>query len=295
MSMVMDWQTSVAASAGHAAERLARGATFANPRLREPLLEPVEQLTLVLADCQIAAKDFWPHLLPHSSGIPSVRQRIEVALTKGVGAAGRQPETVSLLASRLTAVERAFAAELPRLEQELELRLTPWRQLWEARGPGLLHGVRRLGEPSLLPESATVVLVQPIAGGAGRAFAPYNQVLLEALLTDADPRLPEVVRLGWLLAQLNLDLPCYADRLPRAQLGRAARLALVPVLLDAAQETELARFDGATLQLALTAWEVDDHPPVELADLLDTWYGVYRDSRPGFGAALVALNEMLGD
>lgn len=118
--------------------------------------------------------------------------------------------------------------------------------------------------------------------------------MLEALLTDAEPRLPEVVRLAWLLSQLNLDLAPYADLLPRARLHRAAPLALIPLVLDAAELADLTTLNRQTLQLALESWDIEEKGRVELAEILDTWYGVFRDSRPPLGAGFKALDEMLG-
>jgi len=48
-------------------------------------------------------------------------------------------------------------------------------------------------------------------GGAGAAQLRTNSVRLEAVLTHPDPQLPETLRLGWLLSQLNQDLPIYSD------------------------------------------------------------------------------------
>ena len=49
------------------------------------------------------------------------------------------------------------------------------------------------------------------------------------LLTNIEPRLPETLRLAWLLGQLNLDRPIYSDRVHGHALGEVAELALMPV------------------------------------------------------------------
>ncbi len=269
-----------------------RGATIVDPRLSETLAAPAEELASELSAGGVEPANFWAHLLPLSTSRASTRDRVSVALAKGVGreAALRMTPAVAGAVERL---ERSLGRVLPSLAHELELRLPPWRQQWEARGPGLLYGIRRLAEPELLPEVATIVLVHPVAGGGGDAFASYNQVLLEATLTDTQPRLPELVRLGWLLAQANLDLPRYADRLPRDRLQRAAQLGLVPLVLAAAVDAELAAANRATLELALATWELVEEGHAELVEIVDTWWGVYRDSRPAIGAGIVALDAML--
>jgi hypothetical protein len=92
----------------------------------------------------------------------------------------------------------------------------------------------------------------------------YNSVRLEAVLVNPVAELPEIVRLGWLLSQLNSDLPVFQGELTRAQVERAARLALVPVALAAAAEVELAACDPATLARALDVWGLSDvRPPLQ--------------------------------
>lgn len=292
MSITIDWQTSVAASALHVAQRLMRSAAIVDSRLQSALSEPVATLARELKTAGVDPVLFWSHLLPHSATLASARERVSLALTKGIGREASQRLTPTL-AGAVVDIEQSLLRVVPKLTGELELRLPPWRQQWEARGPGLFFGVRRLAEAQLLPERATVVLVHPVASGGGEAFAPYNQVLLEATLTDPEPRLPELVRLGWLLAQTNLDLPDYADRLPRDRLLRAAKLGLVPVVLAAAEDAELSRCNSETQRLALTNWELAGNDVENLSDTLDIWYGVYRQRRPEFGVGLLALDEML--
>jgi hypothetical protein len=300
MTIAISWQTSVLASALYATDRLTQGESLVDGRLAEALDQPAERLTAELVIGGVEADNFWANLLPLSLTPQSTRQRVQVALTKAFGREADE-RLGSKLAATVNDAEQALARSMPQLDDELQLRLGPWRQLWEARGPGVLYGVRRLAETELLPETATVALIQPVSGGGGRAFPAYNCVLLEAVLTDAEPKLPEIVRLSWLLAQLNLDLPRYADLLQRDRLRRAAMLGLVPLVLAAAEDAELVKADSATLRLALENWRLDQHGPLDqhssedLTDLLETWYGVYCQSRPKFTAALVALDEMLGE
>src|SRR5690606_23019649 len=97
--------------------------------------------------------------------------------------------------------------------EELELRSAPLREQWEARGGGLLATLARLTTAGLVPEMADVILVHPVLGGGGAAHWQYNSVQFEAVLANPLAELPEVLRLGWLLAQLNFDLPLYEDHL----------------------------------------------------------------------------------
>ena len=62
--------------------------------------------------------------------------------------------------------------------------------------------------------------------------------------------------MGWLLAQLNLDLPQFAGRIAgaRAQRDRTG-LALIPPVLAAAEEVELVRFDVERWRRRLPLWQ----------------------------------------
>src|SRR5262249_31671236 len=154
-------------------------------------------------------------------------------------------------------------------------------------GGGLLANVRRLTDPELLVEKADVILVYPVAGGDGRAFLPYNSVLLEAVLADPIDRLPEVLRLAWLIAQFNFDLPKFQGELARYQLADTAELAMICATLAAAEDVELARFDEPTLTLAVGAWcSRLASTTRDLPGILQNWWTTYQASRPEWNIAI---------
>ena len=119
----------------------------------------------------------------------------------------------------------AFETTRPRAAEELPLRIDPLRSQWEARGPGLLAAMRRLSADDLLVPAASLMLVQPVLGGGGLAHPSSNGVTFEGLLANPLPQLPEVLRLGWLLGQLNFDLPAYEELLGRTRLDVVGPLA----------------------------------------------------------------------
>src|SRR5262249_29629876 len=141
---------------------------------------------------------------PLSAGIESNRELAEVLLRKTCGLAAVLAHR-DRLANSIADVERVFRQRFPECADELVLRGRPLEVQWEARGPGLLKQLAELTAPELLVEQAEVVLVQPAYGGGGEAYLSYNAVHVEALLANPVSELPEVLRLGWLLAQLNLD------------------------------------------------------------------------------------------
>jgi hypothetical protein len=193
----------------------------------------------------------------------------------------------------LTDLEQSLDAALPRLEDELNLRCGPLQQQWEARGPGLLATMGRIAEEDLIPPSARMVLVHPVLGGGGVAHPSYNAVSFEAMLTDSMDGLPEVVRMAWLLGQLNLELPRFSDRLGAPRSIHLGALALVPITLAAAEQVELARCDATTIGRAMAQWCQPDTTP-EKAKSVAEWWNVYHTSRPPLDIALEALQRMPG-
>ena len=194
-------------------------------------------------------------------------------------------------------------AVLPDLLEELEVRSGPIRNQWEARGPGLLTAVGRWVGPELLVDRADVVLVYPVLGGGGSAFARYNTVTIEAVLADPLPRLPEVVRMAWLVSQLGSDRPNFQEGLIPSikekrmvsidRLEALSSAALLPAVLEAAAGVELATCDLPTLELALQSW---DNRVIEKAQvcagLLFDWWTTYRRSGSKWHVAVSALLQM---
>ena len=185
---------------------------------------------------------------------------------------------------------------MPDVLAELEARGQPLRQQWEARGPGLLAALARLLEPDVIPVQAKVILIHPLFGGDGRAYIPYNSVRCEAILADPDPRLPEILRLAWLIAQLNCDLAKFQGNLRRDEVLRAAALAMIPVVLAGAEELEIVQSSPATLKLAIEAWRIPNLTNASSAEgvvsALLQWWETYQTSRPAWQIALAALSKM---
>jgi hypothetical protein len=290
--MELRWLASVSASCFHAAAAIARGLPLVDRRLADALAPPVASLTAELAAARLDADAFFREAVPLASVFENNRELAERVLGKLRGR-----ENHELLAARLAGwfsqLESAFKAAAPNAIDELELRSGPLREQWEARGPGLLAAIGRLSERALLAESAEVVLVYPVMGGAAAARLPYNKVVIEALLTNPHGDLPEVVRLGWLLSSLNLDLPRYSEAIPPERLTRLAPLAMLPVALEAAAEVELTPGEPASLARAIAAWRLADSNAEPLAETVQRWWQTYHDSRPAWSVALAALDRML--
>jgi hypothetical protein len=286
--MEIVWVSSVPASALYAASAMLRGRTLVEPDLAAALRPAVTALADSLTEHGSAAECVLRQLVPLAASYPSSLPLAEAVLGNAVG---KEPadDGARKLAEAITKLLAALAAARPRLAEELPLRVEPLRSQWEARGPGLLAGVRRLTAGDLLVPAAGLTLVQPILAGGGESHPEYDCVTFEAVLANPIARLPEVLRLGWLLAQLNFDLPAYGEGVGRERLQFAARLALVPVVLAAAEDVELAHSDAEHLRLALSEWLSCP----ELCPTLTAWWETYRETRPAWPVGLTALAAML--
>ncbi len=240
-----------------------------------------------LAAAGLEAESFFAHAIPLSVSLAAPDELARVAVAKTAGLALQS--FVPRLSRRIASVYAAFRRAHPRALEELELRHGPIASQWEARGPGLLAAIGRLTEPALVVESADAILVHPVLGGNGRAYPACNAICFEAVLANPIAELPEVVRLGWLLAQLNLDLPRTTGDRPSRRMDKLGALAMIPPTLAAAEEVELARVDANLMTRTIAAWRAGPADGRTLA----TWWETYCASPTPWPVALGALERML--
>jgi hypothetical protein len=289
----LHWRQHLTTSCLHAAEALSRGLLLADQRLAEAIAASADELKRAVASDESTAPRLWRWLFALATSAGSNRELALQALTKTVGRQ-RAEMRLNRLAAALAGVEAAVRRAFPDLAGELDLRMRPLREQWEARGPGLMRGVATRTEESLLAEEAQVIVVQPALGGGGQAHVSANAVRIEAVLANPHAELPEVVRLAWLLAQLQLDLPAYSDRIHADRLPHVAAFAALMPVLEAAQEVELVQYSPALLERAITVWHLQVPQDINAAQVVLQWWETYRESRPAFPVALTALNQMFG-
>lgn len=292
----LQWLVSGSAACFYDAARLAEGDMPVLAGAAECLRGPLAELRHFEAAHGHGGRDFFDHLVPIAATIESNRALAESVLSKIAGR-GRSDSEVTLLAGLIGDCERAYFAAFPKLMDELALRGGPLRELWEAHGPGLLAAVGRATDPHLIVEAATVALVQPFAGGGGRSYPANNLVVIEAVLANPIPDLPETVRLAWLLSTLNADLPEYAEALepgtPPAQIAATVGLAVLPAVLDAAASLDLVHPSEELLLRAVDAWQTPAAGNPKLAQLLGQWWMFAKQARAPWKVALAAMQKML--
>lgn len=239
----------------------------------------VASLAAYLAAQRIEPKPLLAQLAALAPSIDARRELAHAALTKLYGRARADslapPTAGAGLVGHMAACERAFAAAQPKLLEELRLRTGPLRELWEARGPGVLAGVGRRTDRTLIVESATVALVPPLSGtGGGEAYAPTNVVRFEAVLANPIGRLPETVRLAWLLSQLATDQIEFLMSLKTGSARELVAAAMLPAVLEAAADLEIVGDDPTLLEAAAEAWEIKVLAEPGRVELLRTWWSM---------------------
>ncbi len=285
------WQVNFSASCLHAAAAFAHGQLIVEPRMAEAIAEPAQMLRQTVVAAGLPRTLFWRNLVGLTVATDGTLHLAERAVTKTVGAA-RAEQVAGELAAAIAGVEAAVRQALPNMMEDLSLRLRPMREQWEAHGPGLLKSVARWTDPRVIAEQAQVILVHPSLGGGGSAHVAYNNVLIEGVLTNPIAALPETLRLAWLLAQLNLDLPVFSESIHGKRLPHVAELAMIPVTLKAAEELDLLRLNPETIDLALNSWHVVTPPDTDPVDILWRWWGTFCETRPRWDIAFTALDRM---
>lgn len=292
MTMQLRWLASGSTSCFHAVRRLLEGHVPVQRETAAAVGESAVELHRFLIAHGMPQADLIRQLVPVSIREESNRELATIALAKTLSGDWAHSQ-LELLSGLITDCEQAYFRAFPKLMDELELRSRPLRELWDTHGPGVLAGVGRLTERRLLVEEATVAVVLPYSGGGGAAYAAHNSVTIEAVLANPIAALPETIRLAWLLASLNVDLPDVAEQFGPGRAETVLPLALVPAVLEAAADLEVVRPTDTLLATALTAWEAPLPAGERTAELVRTWWTTRQERGTKWPVAVAALEQML--
>lgn len=295
--MQLRWTPNWSVSALHAAACISE---FRNQVLDSSLVDSLGEFTesidrwILAMDCPMPST-FWQILIATAADIESNFELADITMRK----CGRPMDAsgVSVLAGRITDIEAAFKQLYPKFIDQIRYRSRPLEEQWLGYGGGLTAHIGRLTDKNLLVHEARVVPVQPVMGGFGFAHLPNNLVRIEAVLTNPLAELPEVVRLAWLLAQLQLEAPIFSDGLGKQKLQFIAPLAMLPATLAAAQVVELSPCTNEIAALAMEHWNIPI--PVErsisgdIVPMLMDWWETYLQTKSSWPIALQALEKIL--
>ncbi len=297
--MHLTWTPNASASAMHAAQSICQyGDKLADARIAESIGKYALGLgNWIETAAPFDTARFWSLLVGHSAIIDSNTELAQAVVRKAAIRVGDRT-AISQLAGFVSDIEAAYNQLFPKFLEQLPLRARPLQEHWLGFGSGLLAHLGRLTQKDLLVSEARVVLLQPILGGAGVAHIDLNLVRIEAVLTNPMVELPEVVRLAWLLSQLQLDLPIHSDTIGANLLARLAPLAMLPPILAAAEVMELSKCDESVAELAIEQWHIpiprDKDIHTEIVPVMMDWWETYLQTRPGWQTALQAFAKMLG-
>jgi hypothetical protein len=296
--MHLNWSPSASTSALHTAEACWRFPNrLVDPHVLATFGDDARRLGDWIEDIATQYSDrFWDDLVAMGSLIDSNQALASSVLRKRVGNAIAESHS-NQLAGFVTDIEATFVQSFPKYVEQSPLRMRPLQEQWLGFGGGLMAHLKRLTEKGLFVDECRVIGVQPVLGGFGKAHLDQNLVRIEAVLTNPLAELPEVVRLAWLIAQLQLDLPAYNERLGPGLAHRLAPIAMLPPALAAAEVLEIGRCDEATAALAIEHWQIplptDGDLRSQLAPALMDWWETYLQTRPAWETAMRALAKIL--
>lgn len=287
------WTADVEMSAAHAAYVVARGLPCVDQKMEQLMIGPVTEINSRLLASSIDVAAFWQRYLSETLDEVETAQACMLSLLSAGCSELQVEQTGKAVSNRLSDARRAFLRRFPKLGQQLELRAKPLRDRWQTYGPGLLREVERQIWQNSPPGDwwaprLSVCLVQPVLGGDGGYDANSAKIWIEAMLTDVDPAVPEVLRVAWLITRMAIETHT-RERSSDQSLARPWALASVPLVLTAAAELELISPGPPPVQRAMQLWQRSD---VGAADVLSDWWSRSNEADTANTPLPLALKQL---
>lgn len=300
--MHLHWKPNLSTSALHAAEACWKyPQAISDPEIYSAMRPYAERLGAWIAELPVSdLQGFWDTLVVTGSAIESNRE-LACAVLEHVSLHDADGSRASLLAGLITDVEAAFRQLFPRYIEQSSFRFRPLQDQWLGYGRGLMTQWQRLTRRDSLAEACTILGLQPVMGGYGKSHPDHGLVCVEAVLTNARPELPEVIRLAWLLTQIEKPVGLFTH-LESTSLTSLSPLALIPPILAAGQELELTKCDLAMTALAIQHWRVAmtnlafiaNLPTFQIAEMLLNWWGSGAGADSDWDVRLRMLAKQFG-
>ncbi|QEG39470.1 hypothetical protein [Roseimaritima ulvae] len=285
------WTFSAPGSILYAAGVVAQNQAVSDAAIDELLIQPVSDINSQLGMADLDLGQFWSSLVASGFENGDDVQRCEAALLDADCSPLSADTLARNIAGKLTDIRLAFNERFPKLAEQLPLRGGPLKTSWEERGPGLLVQITNRTHPGLLPKRASIQLVQPIRGGGGDIDPRRLTLWVEAMLTNVDTNVPEVLRVAWLLARLGMAHGSGNRMVDPDHLPAIAAVALVPIVLSAGQELDLVPPGPLPIEAALKLWQQAPNPSTTA--VLNDWWQQWTTAEMPFPVALKALDRML--
>jgi hypothetical protein len=297
--MHLQWTKSYSTSALHAAECICRfGSQVHDEQLLSKLAPAARELGVCLQDLDPhGSTRLWAPLVILGSKIQSNSALANQLISDHTNGFIEQSLAQRLVGS-ITEVEAAFKLLFPKYLEQFDYRIKPLQEQWVGYGGGFSAHLRRLTQCDDWVREASIVGVQPIMGGAGRAELQYQAIHIEAVLTNPLPELPEVMRLGWLLSQLYTTPFRTLSGLPPDAFDRLVPIAMLAPSLACGEVLELTKCNESIAELAIENWNIpvpSKHPiDSQLVRCIMDWWETCLHSKPEWPVALKALAHRLG-
>lgn len=288
------WNTQSPLSAIHAAHVVATGAVCNDRKTEQSLAGPVTEINNRLLSASLDIAEFWQQLLSETLCSTPIEQACMVALS-AAGCSELQVEQIaSVILNRLSESRIAFQNRFPKLPEQLELRGRPIRDQWETYGPGLLANIAKriwIDSPPAdwWPKRVEAILVQPMRGGDGGYDAESRRIWTEAVLTDVDPTVPEVLRLAYLITQLAIDIHT-RERSTEGISSLPWSTGMIPLVLAAGIELEIVRSRDLPIDTAMQLWSVGK---IGAARIVNSWWNDHQSKPAPMPVALKLLSKQL--
>jgi hypothetical protein len=291
----IQWVAHAELSAAHAAYIVATGRPCTDPKTEQLLVAPVTDINSRLLSASMDVGTFWQRYLHELLEDAEIRRACTVALMSSGCSELQVEQTAKAFSHRLTDARLAFMQRFPKLSEQLELRAKPLRDKWDTVGPGLLRDVGQQIWKDSPPDDwwasrVTALMIQPMRGGDGGYDSYNDKFWIEAMLTDVDPAVPEVLRVAWLITGMAIDRYT-REKSGGHTLSTPWSLVSVPLVLSAAANLDLIDRDRLPIPRAMQLWQLSD---AGVSEKLSRWWDDFKRSSTPLPAALKVLDKVLG-
>ncbi|QDT04532.1 hypothetical protein K227x_29240 [Rubripirellula lacrimiformis] len=286
----VQWHAGAELSAVWAAYVVATGAACTDPKTEAVLIGPIADINNRFLSASIDVGVFWKNYVAQRMDDCDLSESATTALLAAGCHEMQLDQMANVVKKRLADARAAFSGRYPKLNEQLVLRGRPLRERWDTYGEGLLRGVERQiwnNSPpdDWWPTRTSGWLVQPLVGGDGHHDGSNEKFWIEAMLTDADPAVPEVLRVAWLVTQIAIEKHT-RQRSSDTALLAAWQYASIPLVLAAAADVELVRGPELPIGRAMELWKFGD---AAAADKLTRWWKEFTEAPTPLPVALRKL------
>tara|TARA_R110002049_G_scaffold185580_3_gene353806 strand:- start:31107 stop:32021 length:915 start_codon:yes stop_codon:yes gene_type:complete len=288
------WSASTKLSEIHAARTVAMGRSLTDRKTEQALVAPATEVNQRLLSASIDVTTFWQRLFDETAFDAENPRACEIALVAAGCSELQAEQTGKAIGSRLGECRIAFHRRYPKLAQQLALRSQPLCQRWDMIGHGMLSGITKriwggAAPNDWWPSRIEGLMVQPIRGGDGGYDPDANQFWMEAMLTDVDPAVPEILRVAWLVTRVATEQHT-RDRLSAEPSSLPWGIGSVPFVLSTAAELDVIPDGPLPISRAVELWHLGD---ATVGQATQRWWQHWQESPTPLPVALTKLGQQL--